>query len=90
MGRSRETGGRRAIRVLSRLGIGGTPQSAALPALVAATDPSAEGNRFYGRTRSISGGPARQLHRGPFRDTENGPRFWDASEQLVGLRFSSL
>ncbi|MFC3687923.1 hypothetical protein [Aquipuribacter hungaricus] len=89
LGRSRETGGRRVIRVLSRLGITGTPQSAALPALVAATDPTARGDEFYGPRRTVGGGPARQELWAPFRPTDDGPRIWEASERLVGVRFSA-
>lgn len=89
LGRSRETGGRRVIRVLSRLGITGTPQSAALPALVAATDPTARGDEFYGPRRTMGGGPARQELWAPFRSLDDGPRIWEASERLVGVRFSA-
>ena len=45
MGRSAETGGRRVVRLLSRVGIAGTVASAALPAVMAATDPAAHGDQ---------------------------------------------
>jgi NAD(P)-dependent dehydrogenase (short-subunit alcohol dehydrogenase family) len=49
MGRSRDTVLVRVIRVLSRAGIlFGTPETAALPALYAATSPDARGGGFYG------------------------------------------
>ncbi|MGJ9371835.1 SDR family oxidoreductase [Nesterenkonia sp. CF4.4] len=88
LGRDRETGGRRMIRVLSRLGIAGTPQSAALPALVAATDPSARGDEFYGPQRTMGGGPSKQEFWAPFAGMDNATRIWQASEQLVGIRFA--
>ncbi|WP_380168932.1 SDR family oxidoreductase [Jannaschia sp. R86511] len=89
MGRDRQTGGRRVIRLLSRLGITGTPESAALPALVAATDPSAQGDEFYGPRRTMSGGPARQQPWPPFAGTTDGRRIWEVSEELVGVRFAA-
>ena len=57
MGRPRETGGRRMIRLLSRVGITGTVDSAALPALQAAADPESRGDRLYGPKRVIGGRP---------------------------------
>lgn len=89
LGRNRELGGRRLIRVLSRLGIAGTPESAALPALVAATDPSAAGDDFYGPQRTMGGKPVKMEHWAPFRSIEDGPRLWKASEDLIGDRFTA-
>jgi NAD(P)-dependent dehydrogenase (short-subunit alcohol dehydrogenase family) len=88
LGRDRELGGRRVIRFLSRIGIAGTPESAALPALKAATDPSARGDDFFGPRRTMAGPPAKIALWTPFRTLENGPRIWEASEQLVGPRFT--
>lgn len=88
LGRDRELGGRRVIRWLSRIGITGTPESAALPALVAATDPSARGDEFYGPRRTVGGPPARLSLWAPFASMENAPRMWAASEALVGARFA--
>lgn len=88
MGRAKETGGRRMVRLLSRLGIAGTIESAALPALMAATDPTARGDEFYGPTRVVGGPPARRELWAPLTDTDAARRLWDASEALVGTRFA--
>lgn len=87
LGRNRETGGRRVIRVLSRLGITGTVDSAALPALMAATSPSARGDEFYGPKRVVGGAPARQELWAPLTRMDDARRLWDESARLVGVRF---
>ncbi len=90
LGREREVSGRRVIRLLSRWGIAGTVQSAALPALMAATDPNARGDEFYGPRRTIGGPPALQRTPWqPLRRTDEGPRLWEESERLVGVRFTA-
>jgi NAD(P)-dependent dehydrogenase (short-subunit alcohol dehydrogenase family) len=86
MGRTRETGGRRVVRLLSRLGVAGTVESAALPALMAATDPHAQGGWFYGPKRTVGGAPARQEPWPPFTDADAARRLWDASERLIAAR----
>ena len=49
LGRPRDTMAVRSIRAMSRLGLlFGTPETAALPAVYAATSPDAEGGLFYG------------------------------------------
>ena len=61
VGRSRDTLGRRLIRVMSARGIlVGTVETAGLPALLAATDPAADGGRFFGPggPRNLGGAPA--------------------------------
>ncbi|WP_019180502.1 SDR family oxidoreductase [Microbacterium yannicii] len=88
MGRSRATGGRRVIALLSHLGVTGTAESAALPALVAATDPAARGDEFYGPKRVIGGDPARQELWAPLADMDQARRIWVESERLVGARFT--
>ncbi len=89
MGRDREMGGRRLIRVLARLGIAGTVPSAALPALVAATDPGARGDEFYGPTRTIGGPPHRiRTLWAPLRDMDEASRLWEESARLGGPRFA--
>lgn len=88
MGRAKETGGRRMVRVLSRLGIAGTVESAALPALTAATDRGARGDEFYGPKRVIGGAPSRQEFWAPFADMDQARRLWDSSEALVGAGFA--
>jgi NAD(P)-dependent dehydrogenase (short-subunit alcohol dehydrogenase family) len=88
MGRARETGGRRVIALLSRLGLTGTVESAALPALVAATDKGARGDQFWGPQRVIGGAPALQELWAPLTDMDGARRMWDESERLVGARFT--
>jgi NAD(P)-dependent dehydrogenase (short-subunit alcohol dehydrogenase family) len=88
MGRTRETGRRRMIRFLSRVGITGTVEGAALPAVMAATDPTATGNQFYGPKRVLGGPPALQELWAPLTDMDDARRLWDESERLVGTRFA--
>jgi NAD(P)-dependent dehydrogenase (short-subunit alcohol dehydrogenase family) len=88
MGRTRETGRRRMIRFLSRVGITGTVEGAALPAVMAATDPTATGNQFYGPKRLLGGAPALQELWTPLTDMDDARRLWDESERLVGARFA--
>jgi len=79
----------RLIRVLSRLGITGTVQSAALPALYAATSPDARGGRFYGPSGRghLSGGPAGQPIYTRLRSGEEAQRIWQISENLTHISF---
>lgn len=87
LGRTRETGGRRVIRLLSRIGVAGTVESAALPALMAATDPASRGDLFYGPKRVVGGAPGVQELWEPLTDMDDARRLWDESERLVGARF---
>jgi NAD(P)-dependent dehydrogenase (short-subunit alcohol dehydrogenase family) len=84
-GESREI---RLIRRLSALGIAGTPETAALPALLAATSPDA-GGRFYGPRRfgHMSGPPAEQRPYRRLRSPEDAQRVWRLSEELTGVPF---
>ncbi|MCZ2828101.1 SDR family oxidoreductase [Modestobacter sp. VKM Ac-2986] len=79
----------RLIRRLSAMGILGTPETAALPALLAATSPDAAGERFYGPSRfqHMSGAPAEQELYRPLRSVEDAQRIWTLSEQLTGVSF---
>ena len=88
IGRPEETREIRLIRRLSRLGITGTPETAALPALLAATTPDA-GGRFYGPRRPghISGPPAEQTPYRSIRSVEDARRMWQLSEELIGVSF---
>jgi len=86
MGRVRETGGRRVIRLLSRFGITGTVESAALPALVAATDADSRGDRFYGPKRVVGGAPVELALWSPLTQMDDARRLWETSERLVGAR----
>lgn len=91
VGRDRDTPQVRAIRWLSRHGLGvGTVQSAGLPALMAATDTGAPNGAFYGPTwpGHAGGPPGRQEPWKPLRDTVAAARVWDLSEALTGLALS--
>jgi NAD(P)-dependent dehydrogenase (short-subunit alcohol dehydrogenase family) len=88
MGRERAGAERRLITFLSRIGVAGTPQSAALPAVLAATGPLSRGDQFFGPTRVIAGPPAQRDFWPSFAREENGPRLWAASEAFVGTRFT--
>jgi NAD(P)-dependent dehydrogenase (short-subunit alcohol dehydrogenase family) len=88
LGRPRDTGSVRVIRVLSRLGVTGTVRSAALPALLAAIDPRSEGGEFYGPQGfgKVGGAPGRQDLWPPLQSADDARRIWEVSERLVGLR----
>ena len=88
MGRGTQTSGRRVITLLSKVGITGTVASAALPALMAATDPASRGDQFYGPRRLVGGGPAEQKMWSPLRNMNDAHRIWDVSAGLVGARFA--
>ena len=86
LGRTRETAGRRMIRWLSARGIlAGTVETAALPALMAATDPQAKPGALYGPSGlgNTSGAPAEQRMYAPLGSVEEAGRMWDFSEQLT-------
>lgn len=88
MGRGRPTAGHRVIRTLSRLGIlVGTVETAALPALLAATSLEPRGGLLYGPTgpASVGGPPGQQELWAPLKNAADGRRVWEASEELVGL-----
>ncbi|WP_035855841.1 SDR family oxidoreductase [Cryptosporangium arvum] len=87
--RPKDTLGVRVIRVLSRVGLTGTPESAALPALMAATSPDARGGRFYGPSgpAHLSGAPAEQEIYSRLRSPEEAARIWEISERLTGVPF---
>ena len=82
----------RLIRALSRWGIlFGTPASAALPALLAATSPDAIGGRLYGPAGPghLGGRPAEQALFRPMRSAEDAARLWRLSEELTDVAFPS-
>jgi NAD(P)-dependent dehydrogenase (short-subunit alcohol dehydrogenase family) len=90
MGRTTDTTEVKLIRALSRRGILlGTAQSAALPAVLAATSPEATGGRFYGPRGlgHLGGAPAEQPLYSRLRSPEDGKRIWERSEALIGGRF---
>ncbi|MFA4841051.1 MAG: SDR family oxidoreductase, partial [Agrococcus sp.] len=84
MGRHTVPMERRIIGLLSRIGIAGTPHSAALPALMAATSPDAGGDQFFGPSRLIGGPAALQQLWPPLQDMDAARRVWNESERLVG------
>ena len=89
MGRPEDTTAVKVIRTLSRLGIlVGTPSSAALSAVYAATSADAIGGRLYGPKgfRHLGGLPAEQPVYSRLASEEDGRRIWDLSEQLTGVR----
>lgn len=88
MGRSKDTLSVRMIRTLSRRGIlFGTAESAALPAVYAATSPEAEGGHFYGPGgfQHLRGAPAEQRLYSRLESPDDGRRIWELSERLVGV-----
>ncbi|GAA1861551.1 SDR family oxidoreductase [Asanoa iriomotensis] len=90
LGRAKDTAGVRLIRLFSRSGIlAGTVESAALPALLAATSPTARGARFYGPSGlgNLSGPPAEQTVYSRLRSTDEADRVWRISEELTGTTF---
>jgi NAD(P)-dependent dehydrogenase (short-subunit alcohol dehydrogenase family) len=90
MGRAKDTAGARVIRALSRLGILlGTIETAALPALFAATSPEGRGAHFYGPggLGHLSGAPAEQAVYSRLRSEDDADRIWRISENLTGAPF---
>ena len=88
MGRSKDTPQVKVIRALSRRGIlVGTAESAALPAVYAATSPDAKGGHFYGPGgfQHLRGAPAEQTLYSRLRSPEDSRKLWDLSERLVGV-----
>lgn len=86
LGRSREVGARRAIRFLSERGIVvGTVESAALPALLAATSPDLRGGELVGPrgVGHVGGAPAVHPLFPPLRDEREAGRVWEASQELT-------
>lgn len=90
MGRQEDTGSVRAVRAFSRMGIlAGTVDTAALPALLAATGPGSQGGQFFGPKGlgNLRGAPAQQQLWTPLRNMDDAHRLWEVSERLVGVRF---
>ncbi len=88
LGRPRDTTEVRLIRAYSRRGIlVGTPETAALPAVHAATSPDAQGGRLYGPRGlgHLGGAPAEQALYARLRSAEDGRRVWELSERLAGV-----
>lgn len=85
------SGPSQALVPLPRRGIlFGTPETAALPALYAATSPDARNGAFYGPSgpAHLGGAPAEQSPYSRLRSTDDAHRIWEASEELTGVTFS--
>ncbi|MBO0610064.1 SDR family oxidoreductase [Myceligenerans salitolerans] len=92
IGRTQETTGRRMIRWLSARGIlAGTVETAALPALMAATGPQAEPGVLYSPSGfgNTSGAPAEQRMYSPLRSAGEAARVWEVSERLTRTAISA-
>jgi len=87
LGRPSATREYRLIRAMSRIGIVGTPQTAALAALLAATSAEA-GGRFFGPRRVVGGAPVERRLWSPMTAADDASRLWEESERLVGARFA--
>jgi NAD(P)-dependent dehydrogenase (short-subunit alcohol dehydrogenase family) len=88
VGRERDTPQVRIIRALSARGIlVGTPESAALPALHAATSPDARPGRLYGPAGAgqLGGPPAERELFPRLRSEDDAARLWEVSESLTGV-----
>ncbi|MFI7587242.1 SDR family oxidoreductase [Spongisporangium articulatum] len=88
LGRSRDTNGRRLVRLLSRLGVVGTVPTAAGPAVLAAAGPDSRGDQFFGPKRTVGGPPVQLEFWEPMRDLDDAHRLWEESARLVGPRFA--
>ena len=93
MGRTSDTFSVRVIRRMSSMGLlVGTPESAALPALMAATAPQEKNGTFYGPQGpgGTGGRPGELSLWAPLRDEEAARRLWEVSEELTGLAYESV
>ncbi|GAA4178335.1 SDR family oxidoreductase [Gryllotalpicola koreensis] len=91
LGRSEDTREVRMIRWLSAHGlIVGTPETAALPAVYAATSPDAASGRLYAPKGfgHLGGAPAEQRLFSRLRSAEEATRVWETSAQLTGATFA--
>lgn len=92
LARERDTPQIATIRRLSRAGILlGTPDSAGLPALLAATAPQPAGGRLYGPRGlgNLGGAPTEHALYRPLRDPADAARVWEVSEALAGVSFAA-
>ncbi|MDH6181292.1 NAD(P)-dependent dehydrogenase (short-subunit alcohol dehydrogenase family) [Microbacteriaceae bacterium SG_E_30_P1] len=90
MGRPRDTMSVRVIRTMSSLGIlVGTPETAGLPALMAATSPDAQSGLFYGPSGpgNVGGAPAEQKMYSRLESVDDARRIWAESERMTGVSF---
>ncbi|WP_127820211.1 SDR family oxidoreductase [Microbacterium sp. CPCC 204701] len=89
MGRAADTAAVRAIRWASARGLAGTPETASLPALYAATSPDAAPRRLYGPRGigHVGGAPAEQPLYRTLRKRDDAARMWAVSEELTETAF---
>ncbi|GCD18946.1 short chain dehydrogenase [Cellulomonas algicola] len=90
LGRGDDTRAVRVIRWLSARGIlVGTPETAALPALYAATAPDAQPGRLYGPQGpgNVGGRPGEQALYPSLRSQDEARRVWQTSQELVRETF---
>lgn len=91
LGRGDDTRARRFIAAMSRRGIlVGTPESAGLPAIMAATSPESRGGAFYGPRGlgHLGGAPAEQKLYSRLRSADEAARVWQVSEELTQVEFA--
>lgn len=88
IGRADAVPARRMIVLMSRIGLAGTPASAGLPALMAATTPDA-GGKFYGPKGigGVGGGPAERKPFSRVDQPEEASRVFDVSAEQAGVTF---
>lgn len=91
LGRAGDTRDVRMIRWLSARGLVGTPESAALPAVYAATSPDARGGRLYGPggLLHLSGAPAEQAVYSRLLSEDEAARVWRVSQELTGVALAA-
>lgn len=90
LGRAGDTRSVRVIRWLSSRGVlVGTPETAALTALYAATSPDARAGRLYGPKGPghMGGAPAEQTLYSRLRSEDDARRVWQVSEELTTESF---
>lgn len=88
IGRTRDTVGGRIVRLLSQFGLlVGTPESAALPAVMATTGP---GGLLFGPSGPghLGGAPGPQKLFRPLSSEADAARLWQLSEELTGASFA--
>ena len=93
VGRASDTVQVRLIRRLSRRGLlVGTVDSAQLPALMAATDPAAQGGRMYAPNgfQQLRGAPVEKPVYSRLRGPDDARRIWGISEDLSGISFPQV
>ena len=88
LGRDHAATGRGLIGILSRLGVVGTVESAGLPAIMAATDPKAQGSELYGPRGlgHLGGKPTKHRLFRPLRDLSSASRIWSTAQEILAQK----